>query len=196
MSARLAGGWLVGCCLLACVAARAAPAPAAGERPPGVPTRDAVVGYRLAPAAGEAIEVRVMLRAGGRALRVDLPDGSTVLAVPASRELTMVVPLERTAMALPWSEGPQPLFTVDRSKRFTRKGEATVADTRCTVWDAVGDKARDSVCVTADGVVLRHASVDPAGRRSVAEALIVRYEPLTDADFEVPAGFERLSGAP
>lgn len=180
--------------LLVAGPAVAATAPAAPDRPPSAPTRDAVVGYHLMPATGEAIDVRVMLRAGGLALRMDLPDGSTVLAAPATKQLTMVVPLERTALDMPWAEGPQPLFVVDDSKRYTRKGDATIAGQRCTMWDAVADKARNAVCVTKDGVILRHISFDPMGRRNLVEAFVIQYEGLAESDFEVPAGFEHLTG--
>ena len=170
------------------------PPPAPAEKPVMQPTRDAVVGYHLAPASGEAIDVRVMLRAGGQLLRMDLPDYSIILVQPATRQLTLVVPTERTALELPWSDGPQPLFLVDDSKRYTRKGEATIAGQRCTMWDAVADRARSSVCVTADGIILRQLTFDAVGRRSLVEAVVIRYEPLGAADFEVPPGFQRMVG--
>lgn len=182
---------------LLCLAAAPAPQPAqAPDRPPAQPTRDAIVGYHLAPATGEPIDVRVMLRSGGRAMRVDLPDTSFILVQPLTRQLVMVVPLERTALDLPWSDGPQPLFLVDDAKRYTRKADATIAGQRCTMWEAVADKARSSLCVTTDGVILRHISFDPIGRRNLVEAFAIRFEEAAEVDFEVPPGFDRLVGAP
>ncbi len=168
----------------------------APERPALNPTRDAVVGYHLAPATGESIDVRVAFRSGGRALRVDLPDQSYMLAAPPSRTLVMVVPLERTALDLPWADGPQSLFLLDEKMRFTKKAEATVAGQRCTLWDTVLDRARSTVCVTADGIVLRSTSLDPLGRRNLIEAFAIRFDTLPDADFSVPGAFERLLSTP
>ena len=83
----------------------------AQDRPSITPTRDAIVGYHLAPATGETIDVRVMFRSGGKALRVDLPDQSFMLAIPPTRHLVLVVPLQETALDLPWADGPQPSFS-------------------------------------------------------------------------------------
>lgn len=171
----------------------AQPAPPAVERPALAPARDAVVGYHLAPATGEAIDVRVALRAGGRALRMDLPDQSYMIASPPSRSLVLVVPLERTALDLPWADGPQSLFLLDEKMRFTRKAEATIAGQRCVVWDTVLDRARSTVCVTNDGLVLRSTSLDPLGRRNLIEAFAVRFDSLAEVDYAVPSGFERLT---
>ena len=183
--------------LAALLLTAAAPPPAPGpDRPVLAPTRDAVVGYHLAPAAGEAINVRVSLQAGGGNLRLDLPDHSFMVASPPSRQLVLVVPLEQTAMELPWSDGPQGLFLLDDRMRFTRKGEATVAGQRCTQWDAVLDRTRNSICVSADGVVLRSQSQDASGRRNLIEAFAVRYQALVESDFAVPAGFERMAAMP
>ena len=168
-------------------------APAATDRPQLLPSRDAVLGYRLAPGAGETIDVRVSLQAGGAALRIDLPDHSYMVATPPNKQLVLVVPLEQTAMDLPWADGPQPLFLLDPRMRFTRKGEATVAGQRCTIWDTVLDRVRSTVCVTADGIVLRSQSQDAAGRRNLIEAFILRYQALVESDFAIPAEFERLS---
>lgn len=151
-----------------------------------------MLGYHLAPASGEPIDVRVVFRAGGKALRVDLPDTSYVLAFPPVHEVTMVVPLQRTTADLDWGEGPQSVFLLDEHMKFTRKADMTVAGQKCTQWDAVLDQDRRTVCVTADGVVLRNQSQDPRGRRNLVEAFAIRYESVPDAAFELPTGFERL----
>ena len=183
--------------VLLCLApnlARAQPAPA--ERPPVVPARDAIIGYHLAPATGEPIDVRVAVRAGGRVMRLDLPDTSYMIATPGNRSVTMVVQLERTALDLPWTDGPQSLFLLDDRMRFTRKAEATVAGQRCTVWDTAIERARSTVCVTNDGLVLRSTSQDPLGRRNLIEAFGVRFGSLAEADYTVPVDYERLQAEP
>ena len=166
------------------------------ERPPASPTRDATVGYHLAPAAGEAINVRVLFRGGGQALRVDLPDTSYMIALPPSQTLTLIVPLEQTAAILPWSAGPQALFLTTDRTRYTKKAEATIAGQRCTLWDTQQDALRGTVCITKDGLMLRNQFTDPQGRRNSVEAFAVRLEPSAETDFTIPVGFERLVAGP
>lgn len=168
----------------------------AQERPALTPTRDAIVGYHLAPATGETIDVRVIFRSGGKALRLDLPDQSFMLAVPPTRSLVLVVPLQETALDLPWADGPQPLFLLDERMRFTRKSELTIAGQRCVQWDTVLDGAKSTVCVTKDGIILRSQSLDPMGRRNLVDAFIVRFENAAEADFVVPGGYDRLVASP
>ncbi len=178
----------------------ATPPPAAPAAPPAtltlLPMRDTVVAYHLAPSRGEAIDVLVTYRAGGRALRMDLPDHTYMIATPSTRSLVLVVPLERTAADLSWSEGPQPLFLPDPHMGFTRKGEATVAGQRCTQWEALKEPSRNAICVTPDGVMLRNQFLDGQGRRSVVEALGVKQVAAAEVDFVVPLDFERLRAAP
>ena len=166
--------------------------PAPQDHPVLSPTRDALVGYHLVPGSGEPIDVRVVFRAGGKALRVDLPDTSYVLAFPPVHEVTMVVPLQRTTADLDWTEGPQSLFLLNESMKFTRKAEMTVAGQKCTQWEAVLDQDRHTVCVTADGILLRNQSQDPRGHRNLVEAFAIRYESVPNIAFELPADFERV----
>lgn len=168
----------------------AGPAP---ERPAIPPTRDAILGYHMRPATGEAIDVRVLIRAGGRAMRVDLPDTSYVLVQPATKGIALVVPLERTAAEMYWNEGPQALFTLDDRAKYTRRAEQTVAGQRCTQWESQLEQERHTLCVTTDGLVLRNQFQDPQGRRNLVEAFALRYETLLDADFQVPPGFDKIT---
>ena len=179
---------------LLAIIAGAAPVPAATgpDRPVIPPTRDAVLGYRLQPAQGETINARVSLLAGARTLRMDLPDFTFMLATPATHNLVMVVPLEHTVVDLAWSDGPQSLFLLDDHARFTRKGEATVAGQRCTIYDMQGDVTPGTVCVSADGLVLRHQTTDPQGRRNLVEAFAVQLGGTTEDEFKLPRGYERL----
>lgn len=176
----------------------ASPAPAeASATPPLLPLYDAVVAYHLRPAVGEAFDLHVIYRAGGTALRIDLPDQSYMLATPATRALVLVVPSARTAAEMAWADGPQSLFVLDGRMKFSRKGEATIAGRRCTQWEAVNDPARHQVCVTNEGLLLRQQYQDAQGRRSLVDAFALRVEPMAETDFMVPPGFERMSaGAP
>lgn len=177
-------------------AAGPAPSPPAGpDRPTIPPTRDAVLGYRLQPGAGESIRARVSLQAGAKVLRLDLPDLTYMLATPATHSLVMVVPLERTTVDLPWADGPQMLFLLDDAARYTRKGDSTVAGQKCTVFDVQQEAKQATVCVSPEGLVLRHQSTDDTGRRNLVEAYAVQFGGTTDAEFKIPAGFERLQPA-
>lgn len=178
--------------LLTPIAAQAQSQAASPERPPFVAARDAVLGFHLAPATGEQIDVRVTIRANNRGIRMDLPDQTYVVGLPASRTVFLVAPLYQTIADIPWESGPVPLFTVDDRMKFTRKGDATVGGLRCTQWEATLEKARNLLCVTADGLVLRNQFNDPLGRRNLIEAFVVRFQPAADIDFEPPVGFERL----
>lgn len=169
----------------------AGPAPSP-DRPTIPPTRDAVLGYRLQPGAGEAIRARVSLQAGARTMRLDLPDLTYMLATPTNHTLVMVVPLERTTVDLPWSDGPQFLFLLDDAARYTRKGDATIAGQKCTVFDVQQDSKQSTVCVSPEGLVLRNQSTDAAGRRNLVEAYAVQLGGTTEDEFKLPAGFERL----
>lgn len=164
-------------------------APAA---PAAAPARDGVVAYHLAPAGGEAFDVVVLFRAGGKALRMELPDKSYMLATPATRSLALVVPSARTATTLPWEEGPQPLFLIDTRMKFVKRAASTIAGQRCTQWEAVREPGHNMLCVTEDGLVLRNQFQDAQGRHSLVEAFAVKYDAMVGADFDVPAGFDRL----
>ena len=174
----------------AAIVAGAGPAPA---HPAMVPAHDALVAYHLASATGEPIDLRVAYLAGGKHIRFNLPDLSYILVTPAQQAVEMVVPLESTYADMPWETGPQSLFVLDERAHFIRKGDLTVAGQKCTQWDVVQEQDKHTVCVTADGLVLRNQSSDPQGRRNLVEATIVRTEPVPPDLFVVPKEFEKIS---
>ena len=175
--------------MIAILLAAAAPPP---DRPPAAPVRDAILAYHITSSA-DAFDIGVVVRSAGGAIRVDLPDHSYMLATPADHTLVMVVPTEGTAMDLPWSDGPQALFLLDNRMTFVRKGEATVAGLRCSVWDATLGGPHSTLCITADGLMLRSAGQDPQGRRTLIEAVAVRYQSLPVEEFSIPPGFDHLT---
>ena len=73
-----------------------------------------------------------------------------------------------------------------------RKGSATVAGLRCTVWEVGGESANGSACVTADGVVLRAGGSDRRGRTGSIEAERVEYGHQADALFFPPADVRKV----
>ena len=179
--------------LLALLLGAAAPPPdRTADRPPAAPVRDAILAYHVTSSA-DSFDIGVVIRGGGGAIRVDLPDHSYMLATPSDQTLIMVVPTQGTAMDLPWSDGPQSLFLLDSRMTFVRKGEATVAGLRCFVWDATLGGSHSTICMTADGLMLRSAGQDPQGRRILIEAVAVRYQSLPVDDFAIPPGFDHLT---
>jgi hypothetical protein len=162
------------------------------DHPVLLPTHDALVAYHLAPTGGEAIDLRVAFKAGAKQMRFNLPDTTYMIVTPATESVVMVVPLQRTTADLPWTAGPQSLFLLDPNAHFSRKGELTVAGQKCTQWDVISDQDKRTVCVTADGLVLRNQSSDPQGHRNLVEATIVRVEPVPAEVFVVPKGFENI----
>ena len=105
-------------------------------------------------------------------------------------------PFPRTTPALDGAAGPQDLFLLNDRMKFTRKNDLTIAGQKCTQWDAVDDQDKRTVCVTADGLVLRNQSQDPHGRRNLVEAIAVRYDAVPDVAFQLPPGFERIVPGP
>ena len=180
----------------AAAAPPAAPTAPVADHPPLVPARDALLGYHLLPATGESINVRVAVRAGAVALRVDLPDQTYMLASPKTQGLVLVVPASHAALDLPWTDGPQTLFLLDSHARYVRKGAASVAGQPCTMWDTTIERTRFSVCVSAEGFVLRNLSVDAQGHRNLVEAFAFGTTALPVLEYEVPLGFERLAAQP
>ena len=162
----------------------------AEDRPPLAPSRDVVVAYRLSAPGAPPTEVRMEVRSGAAAMRFDMPDQTYLLVDLASRGVALVVPAEQTVLLLPWEAGPQQQFTLDPRMKFTRKGADTVAGLRCAVWDVLLDRARGTVCVTDDGVMLRSQG------RNLIEATSVIYGTLNLGDFEPPLWYDRMSAAP
>ncbi len=163
------------------------------DRPVLLPGHDALVAYRMEPASGEPIDLRVAYLAGAKEVRFNLPDTSYILVTPAKASVMMVVPLQGTLAELPYAAGPQSLFLLDEHARFTRKGEMTVAGQKCTQWDMVLDQDRRTVCITPDGLLLRNYATDPQGRKSLVEATVVRVEPVPAELFVIPAGYEKIT---
>ena len=80
--------------------------------------------------------------------------------------------------------------------RFTRRSPDTVATVRCTNWDVAVDKGRGTMCISEDGVILRIAGQDQAGRRSLIEAVSVSFTPAPAAEFVAPPDFDRMAARP
>lgn len=170
-----------------------APAPAAGEHPPLLPTREASVLYRMAGTGRPVTEVRVTTLPNGGPMRIDMPDLTYMLVDQAAKRMSLVAPNDQMVMEVPYDGGLQEVFLLDSRMKFARRGPETVAGTRCTVWDATLEPNHGLVCVTDDGVVLRSLIQDAQGRRSVIDAVSVSYAPAPASDFQEPAGYDHMA---
>ena len=161
----------------------------AQDRPQTTPTRDVDITYRVTR-AGQTLQERTRWLAAEEKERVEPPgaEESYVLIDRRAHLMEVVNTQSRTVLDMPTptadplSPGPQ--------ARFTRIGEDTVAGLGCTEWQsAVGTLPRTSLCLTADGVLLRLRS----GTSTLAEAIAVQYAPADDAAFRIPADYHHES---
>lgn len=180
-----------GLCALPLTAATAAP-----DRPALAPTREASVLYRVVNAGAAPVEVRVTAEAGGSPMRLDMPDHTYMLVDQAARSIAVVVPEEQVVLDVPYQDGPQTYFQLNDRMRFTRRAPATVAAVRCTVWDVAVDKARGTMCISDDGILLRSSGTDEAGRRNLIEAVSVSFAPAPAGEFVPPPDFNRMPATP
>lgn len=168
----------------------------AQAKPPYAPTRDVTISYRVTRPGQPVSDVRITSRAGGTPMRVDmLTEGTYLLIDRVAGVVTMVVPEERMALALPLTAGEQDFVLNDRM-RFVRRGMDTVAGLGCTVWDVTLAGERTTACISEDGVMLRLLGRREGGGRSVMEASAVAFERHEDGAFTLPEGFEREQAVP
>ncbi len=152
-----------------------------GNAPLLLPTRDVVVIYHIDGGAAEvngAQKVQATYTKAGARTRIDFFRWAEAkyafLAFiddePANR-FTAILPERRTVIERAIGDILNPVAFLDSKMRFVRGGQATVADTPCTVWNVrISEKnaAFTTACVTDDGVVLRITSDDDAHLRLTA----------------------------
>jgi hypothetical protein len=153
------------------------------ERPQLVPIRDVDVSYKITRPNQPAIVERRRWLAGEHLERVDGPDKSTTIFDRNKNEITLLNAANRTFRKL---EGvarrpPEP----EAGVRLMRGGESVIAKLSCVDWTWMQDTETHTVCVTAEGVLLRLV-IDG---RTVIEARSVRFAPQTAELFQVPPGY-------
>lgn len=171
------------------VAATLAAGPGRADQPPLRPSRDVDVTYRagVAAADGTAVEQRVRWLAAAQVMRIDPPTaGLFVIIDYVAGRMSVVEEAEKTVIDMPAPHGRVEGVPGGQRGGYARRGDAVVADIPCTEWDTLDRDARPAtVCITADGVLLR-ASL--AGRTLVS-AIAVRYGPQDPVAFRAPAGY-------
>ncbi len=177
------------CVLMAALAA--APAARAQDAPPGKPTRDVDVTYRVpVPGADNAALLqRLRWSASMRRQRVDLPtSGNWMVLDFTTHRMAMVRDDTREVVDLP---APPSAELAGGGAGFMRTGSSTVAGLACTQWRTIDTRGQETLaCYTDDGVLLRAT----AGTRVLMEAVAVKYETQGEAVFDLPAGYTHQQG--
>lgn len=165
----------------------------AQDRPAITPTSDVAVTYRVSGEGQPAGEMRMSWLAARNLMRMDMPGGQGWIVVDmAAGSAFLANDAQRMVMEMP-ATGVSARMTPSVNARFTREGNARVANTDCVNWrmEEQGQAAR--VCMTADGVMLRTESLGaPGPGRGVMEATSVAYGPQHAARFQRPTGYQGL----
>jgi hypothetical protein len=168
----------------------AVPAPPLGaeEQPQLLPTRDVDITYKVTRARQRPISERVRWSAGAHLERIDGPNRSTSIFDREAKEVTLLNGATRTYTKL---EGtPRRPSEPDKDAALKRGGEAVVARQHCVEWSWTEDAETHTICMTADGVLLRLV-VDS---QTVMEARSVRYRQQPPELFRVPNNYAPALG--
>ena len=156
---------------------------AADERPQLLPTRDVDITYDVTRPHQPKTRERVRWAADDHLERVDDSGRSATIFDRNTHEITLLVPANRTYRKL---EGtPRMALEPEPDAALTRGNDAVVARLPCTNWSWMEDAETHTVCVTADGVMLRLA-VDG---QTYVEARSVKYAPQKAELFQVPPNY-------
>ena len=188
-------GWIA--ILTACLAA--AGAARAEDKPVLAPTRDVTVTYQVlgAPAITGAAVIKMTYADHDRKVRLDFysvavaqtPFGSLIFDEPENEVLSLTQS-DHSYTRVQAIGRANPGLMLGAGMQYKREGTATVAGRACTIWEVSdGPMDKGTVCVTADGVVLRgnHTTPQPGG----LEAIAVAYETPPDSIFHPDPGMEQ-----
>jgi hypothetical protein len=168
--------------LVACLAVAAVPGLA--DQPRLRPNRDVDVTYRATGAGplpdGRRLDQRVRWLAASQTMRIDPPTaGLYVIVDYAAKRMSVVREATRSVVDMAAPEGVAGMAGNPGEGTYVRRGEDTVA-------------GQASVCITADGVLLRAST---AGQAQVS-AISVQYAPQDPAVFQIPPDYLRRSAEP
>jgi hypothetical protein len=167
----------------------------AQDRPQITPTRDVAVTYRVSGEGQPPGEMRMSWLAARNLMRMDMPGGQGWIVMDLTAGTAFVaMDAQRMLMDVPVSGVPGRVAP-SASARFTREGNARIANTDCVNWrmEEAGQTAR--ICLTRDGVMLRTESLGGGGN-AVMEATAVGFGPQDAARFQRPAGYQSLQLPP
>jgi hypothetical protein len=158
--------------------------PRAEEQPQLTPTRDVDITYKITQQRQKPITERVRWSAGEHLERVDGPNKSTSIFDHNARVDTLLNGASRTYRKL--ENAPRQLLEPEPGAALKRGNDSVVAGLPCTDWSWTEDVEKHTVCVTADGVVLRLV-IDES--KTVMEARSVHYAPQSAELFRVPPSY-------
>ena len=159
-------------------------APARSEdSPPLAPTRDVDISYDVTRLNQPKIRERVRWLAAEHLQRVDGPDKATTIFNRSTEEITLLTPRTRTYRNLEGAhrQPPEPATGI----KLKRGGDAVIAGLHCTDWTWTVDDETHTVCLTADGVLLRLV-ID---NRTIMQARAVTYARQPPELFEIPKDY-------
>ena len=159
---------------------------AGAEKPPQLlPTRDVDITYEVTLPFQPRILERVRWLAAELLERVDGPHKSTTIFDRRTHVIILLTSANRTFLKLDMPRQPQepaPEATLRRGNK------SVVAGLHCVDWSWTEDVETRTVCITADGVLLRFV-VDG---KMVSEARSVSYRPQPAELFQMPPGYAPL----
>ena len=169
----------------------ASPVWAADRAPTYLPIRDVAVSYRVAGRVAQQVrELHVRYSAARRLLRVETEDRGMgfLLVDPAARTAKMIVPSVRQTIDLPIARDRRVALLFGDGLQFTRRGKARIAGHDCVNWDVKSERDTATVCLTADGVLLRAQGRGGDIADSSLTATRVEEAPQAPRLFQMPAG--------
>jgi len=159
---------------------------AGAEKPPQLlPTRDVEIIYEVTLPSQPRIRERVRYLAAELLERVDGPHKSTTIFDRRTHQMTILTSANRTFLKLDMPQQPE---EPGAKATLKRGNESVVAGLHCVDWSWTEDVETRTVCITADGVLLRFL-VDA---QIVSEARSVSYRPQPAQLFQVPPGYAPL----
>jgi hypothetical protein len=156
--------------------------PVARAEPQLLPTRDVDITYDVTLPFQPRVRERVRWFASEQLERVDGPHKSTTIFNRRTHEMILLTSGNRTFLQLDMPRQPQE----PAAKTVLKRGnESVVAGLHCVDWSWTEDVETRTVCITADGVLLRFL-VDS---QTVTEARSVSYRRQPAELFKVPPGY-------
>ena len=159
---------------------------AGAEKPPQLlPTSDVDITYDVTLPSQPRIRERARWLAAEQLERVDGPHKSTTIFNRRTHEITLLSSADRTFRQLDMPRQPQ---EPAQEVTLKRGNESVVAGLHCVDWSWTEDVETRTVCITADGVLLRFL-VDS---KTVTEARSVSYRSQPAELFQVPRDYAPL----